>query len=350
MKKELNYYLENKRIKLFIFGILVFITPIVFVGLIKLYYVIVPGEEIGEKGDWISFAGGYVGALLALGGIWWETNHKKREKEKKENEEYDNFLSYFKELMSFNLIELKRKELELKQVRVYHKLFLKAEDILTIKKPPKVVLDSFIKEVVQKKHYKILELLATIDKIEEIIMVTHKNCELKVALLERINKLVTEKEKEINQKKSELSDFDRTEVSELNCLEEQEMILNNFLASSAKCITPSGNFQFVFNSKDGNTTRFLFENNSLNKRYTFKRYGIQGKILPKQFTPENYYQMFEEFYKELYNVLCYDGYTIKRNDEYKELAVNIGKFLAFDDARDELLMQYKKELESTLEM
>lgn len=348
MKDTIKKLLENKKVMRKIFVLVIFITPIVFVGLIKLYYVVVPGEEIGEKGDWISFAGGYVGALLALGGIWWETNHKKNEKEKKENEEYNNFLSYFKELMSFNLIELKRKELELKQVRVYHKPFLKAEDILTIKKPPKVVLDTFIKEVVQKKHYKILELLATIDKIEEIIMITHKNCELKGALLERIDKL--EKDKEINQKKSERPDLDRTEVSELNCLEEQEMILNNFLASSAKCITPSGKFQFVFNSKDGNIIRLLFENDSLNKKYTFKRYGIQGKVEPRQFTPENYYQMFEEFYKELYNVLYYDGYTIKRNDEYKELAVNIGKFLAFDDARDELLMQYKKELENTLEM
>ena len=47
--------------KFFKILIIILLIPIIFIGVLKLYYLIIPGEEIGSKGDWISFSGGYIG-------------------------------------------------------------------------------------------------------------------------------------------------------------------------------------------------------------------------------------------------------------------------------------------------
>ncbi|MGL5902179.1 MAG: hypothetical protein ACRCZO_05780, partial [Cetobacterium sp.] len=74
-------------------------APIISIGILKLYYIIIPGEKIGSVGDWISFAGGYVGAIVALVGIWWQIKYD----EKKLNKQNSNFFLYYFENIENNL-------------------------------------------------------------------------------------------------------------------------------------------------------------------------------------------------------------------------------------------------------
>ena len=70
--------------KFFKILIVILLIPIIFVIFLKLYYLIIPGREIGSKGDWISFAGGYIGSIIGLWGIWWQVNNENKEKIRKE--------------------------------------------------------------------------------------------------------------------------------------------------------------------------------------------------------------------------------------------------------------------------
>ncbi|MEG1506668.1 MAG: hypothetical protein RR478_04120 [Bacilli bacterium] len=59
-------------------------TPVLFIGVLKFYYIVIPGKEIGTVSDWTSFSGGYIGAVLALIGLWLQLHlEKASEKEKK---------------------------------------------------------------------------------------------------------------------------------------------------------------------------------------------------------------------------------------------------------------------------
>ena len=70
--------------KFFKILIIILLIPIIFISVLKLYYLIIPGEEIGSKGDWISFSGGYIGSIIAVWGIWWQVSNEKKNKEIKE--------------------------------------------------------------------------------------------------------------------------------------------------------------------------------------------------------------------------------------------------------------------------
>lgn len=70
-------FIRSKIINILIFVTFILGIPILFIGILKMYYLIIPGEKIGNVGDWIGFSGGYVGALLALGGIWWQIEEEK---------------------------------------------------------------------------------------------------------------------------------------------------------------------------------------------------------------------------------------------------------------------------------
>lgn len=103
---------KSKLIPLLIIN-LILIFPFLLVLFLKVTYEIIPGEEIGNVGDWIGFLGGYVGAIIAIFGIWYQLQEEKRreikaeEDRKKENiislfhlfidacENYSSFMEYF---------------------------------------------------------------------------------------------------------------------------------------------------------------------------------------------------------------------------------------------------------------
>ena len=62
--------------------IVILLIPIIFVIILKSYYLIIPGREIGSKGDWVSFAGGYIGSIIGLWGIRWQVDNEKKNKKR----------------------------------------------------------------------------------------------------------------------------------------------------------------------------------------------------------------------------------------------------------------------------
>ena len=80
--------------KFFKILVVILLIPIIFIIILKLYYLIIPGREIGSKGDWISFTGGYIGSIIGLWGIWWQVNNEKKDRETKEEQKYKNFKKY----------------------------------------------------------------------------------------------------------------------------------------------------------------------------------------------------------------------------------------------------------------
>ena len=69
--------------KFFKILIIILLIPVIFIGVLKLYYLIIPGKEIGIKGDWISFAGGYIGSIIGIWGIWWQVDNEKKNKKRR---------------------------------------------------------------------------------------------------------------------------------------------------------------------------------------------------------------------------------------------------------------------------
>lgn len=75
--------------------------PIAFVFILPFFYSVILREwnkyinTIGNFDSWISFTGGYLGALLSLWGIWWQINNEKKRNEIKKIEEQKNALYAF---------------------------------------------------------------------------------------------------------------------------------------------------------------------------------------------------------------------------------------------------------------
>lgn len=73
---------EQIRVKIYkMIGIFfLFITMYIF--FIRMVYLYVPGKMVGEIGDWISFSGGCIGAIVAILGVYFQfENEKKNRKE-----------------------------------------------------------------------------------------------------------------------------------------------------------------------------------------------------------------------------------------------------------------------------
>lgn len=85
--------------------VLVFAIPIIFIYILKLYY-FMPGEEIGDVGDWISFSGGYIGALLALFGIWGQIAVQRKNEENEKKEKDIGFFKYLVFIIENNIYSL----------------------------------------------------------------------------------------------------------------------------------------------------------------------------------------------------------------------------------------------------
>lgn len=74
----------------------ILVMPIIFIGILKLYYIIIPGEEIGNISDWIVFSGSYIGIITAAFGIWYQVQvNKKYEIDKENKKKKENLISLF---------------------------------------------------------------------------------------------------------------------------------------------------------------------------------------------------------------------------------------------------------------
>lgn len=174
-------FVKNKGINIIIVFLIILGTPILFIGILKLYYLWIPGEEVGKVGDWISFSGGYIGALLALGGIWKQIESDKKEKEKEKKE---GILKYFKYILELNLNTLlhdqNRKNLYLlspslpnKQFGLSNNITIFSDEIINSNIDKVFILDNFdniLKIKMQMETYK-----QTLYILNENIHKTNKN-------------------------------------------------------------------------------------------------------------------------------------------------------------------------------
>lgn len=63
-------------------ALLILAAPFLFILVLKFTYAYIPGEEVGKPKDWISFAGGYLGVIGAVGTVWWQMSTQLKQKEK----------------------------------------------------------------------------------------------------------------------------------------------------------------------------------------------------------------------------------------------------------------------------
>lgn len=70
-------------------------VPIIFISITYFLFDILPGNEIIEKNNWISFAGSYLGIMGAVGAVWWQMK-------KEENDEIKGLLCYIKDILEYN--------------------------------------------------------------------------------------------------------------------------------------------------------------------------------------------------------------------------------------------------------
>lgn len=97
------YKNSNSKKKYIYGGLLIFTIPITLVSLLKNVVLYIPGTMIGSIDGWLSFLGGYTGALLALGGIWWQIKeNNSKEINAKTNSENDALYSFFVLVSNFS--------------------------------------------------------------------------------------------------------------------------------------------------------------------------------------------------------------------------------------------------------
>ena len=136
--------------KFFKILIIILLIPIIFIGVLKLYYLIIPGEEIGSKEDWISFSGGYIGSIIALWGIWWQVSNEKKNKEIKEEQRYKNFKKYVERIIDFNLKELENSRENIIKTYTYHIRFLNRQEIYNFKEINETLFKIYIDKIIEE--------------------------------------------------------------------------------------------------------------------------------------------------------------------------------------------------------
>lgn len=116
LKKIKEYIKRFWYNKYFHIGILIITVPFLFILVLKFIYAFLPEEKIGEAGEWISFAGSYLGVIGAVGAVWWQMKVEKQksinEKEQKEN---DKILNLLNELIFFTSKKNINEDMELTQ-------------------------------------------------------------------------------------------------------------------------------------------------------------------------------------------------------------------------------------------
>lgn len=99
----ISYKKDNSKKKYIYGSLLIFIIPITLVSLLKNIVLYIPGTMIGSIDGWLSFLGGYTGALLALGGIWWQIKENNlKEMSKKLTDQNEALYSFLILIQSFS--------------------------------------------------------------------------------------------------------------------------------------------------------------------------------------------------------------------------------------------------------
>lgn len=332
-----------KHHKLFFTFLFIFGTPIFFIGILKLYYVILPGKEIGSVGDWISFSGGYVGAILALGGIWWQINHSKLEKQAELEEEYNNLIIFILDILNYNLKELKKSKQNLTFAWTIHRIFIDDTSLLKYRELDKSIINKYNSLFFKNGHSCILDLYFLILEIKKIIRTSIKNCEIKSKCLKNITYEIELLKNKIDSK----SDL------ETPILKEKYMILQNFISCSIITNNPSGIFLFFYEKNGTNESGIIF-NSDLKSNKIFRNYTAIDRLKKRELSKESFFILYKEYYQELRSTLSIpsrlpgddENEFYKRNSNLYE---KIDYLYAFDIRREELLNEYEKLLNHSIE-
>ena len=338
-----------KYLNLFVAILFILGTPVLFIGILKFYYLILPGKEIGKIGDWISFSGGYVGAILALGGIWWQINNSKIEKESEAKDEYKNIIKYIYHISTYNLTELNKSKENLKCAWTFQKIFIDENSLLKYQNFNSYIIDKYSPFFLKNGHSCILDLYLLITELKDIIKITVENSNVKN---EKIKNITLEHKKLKERIKFEIKNENKSSVY-LTHLKEQQMILHNFLNCSKRVNNPHMTFTFICEINKTFTTTLL--NSSNLKNVIFKNYTSHNILPERKLSQESFFDLYKEYYKELQLVFSDDIFLITE-DEKKFYAnnINLSKDISHmyivDKKREELIEDYEKTLISVIEI
>ena len=294
--------------KFFKILIIILLIPIIFIGVLKLYYLIIPGKEIGIKGDWISFSGGYIGSIIALWGIWWQVSNEKKDKEIKEEQKYKNFKKYVERIIDFNLKELENSRENIIKTYTYHIRFLNRQEIYNFKEINETLFKIYIDKIIEED--------------DDILMD-------KITIFKNEKKEIFEKE---NNNILKLYYF------------KQFMIFNNFLSASLLTAYPNDD-KILFYT--GEIIGFITSEDLEKEKFTFRSYTANNRLLKKEINEKTPIDLYWKFYDELMNVLTFsrlfpDTEEQNRYKEYREVYLDISRLRANDNNRKKLIEKYEE--------
>lgn len=321
--------------KFFKILIVVLLIPIIFIIILKLYYLIIPGREIGSKGDWISFAGGYIGSIIGLWGIWWQVNNEKKDRETKEEQKYKNFKKYIEQIIEFNLKELENNKENIIKTYTYHVRFLNRQTICSFKEIDETLFKNYVDKILEERDDILIELYNFQWELKLNLDKTVELCDEKARLMTKIRIFKDEKEKMSEEEKD-------------NTLKtyyfEQFMIFNNFLSASLLTAYPDKD-RILFYTDE--TIGFVTLGDLEKGKYTFRNYTASNRLLKKEINEKTPIDLYWRFYDELINVLTIpkhfsDEAEENRYKEYKEVSLDISKLRANDNNRKKLIEKYEE--------
>jgi len=325
--------------KFFKILIVVLLIPIIFIIILKLYYLIIPGREIGSKGDLVSFAGGYIGSIIGLWGIWWQVNNEKKDRETKEEQKYKNFKKYIEQIIEFNLKELENSRENIIKTYTYHIRFLNRQTICSFKEIDETLFKNYVDKILEERDDILIELYNFQWELKLNLDKTVELCDEKARLMTKIRIFKDEKEKMSEEEKD-------------NTLKtyyfEQFMIFNNFLSASLLTAYPDKD-RILFYTDE--TIGFVTLGDLEKGKYTFRNYTASNRLLKKEINEKTPIDLYWRFYDELINVLTIpkhfsDEAEENRYKEYKEVSLDISKLRANDNNRKKLIEKYEEILKN----
>lgn len=332
--------------KFFKILIVILLVPVIFIGIFKLYYLIIPGEEVGVKGDWISFSGGYIGSIIALWGIWWQVNNEKKYRKIKEEQKYKNFKKYIERIIDFNLKELENSKENIIKTYTYHIRFLNRQEIYNFKEIDETLFKIYIDKIIEEEDDILIDLYNLQLELKLNLDKTIGFCDEKARLINKIIIFRVEKEKmfDIQLKKED----DNLELYYF----EQFMIFNNFLSSSLLTAYPNDD-KILFYTDE--IMGFVTSEDLEKGKYTFRNYTASNRLLKKEINEKTPIDLYWRFYDELMNVLTIpkhfsDEAEENRYREYKKVYLDISRLRANDDNRKKLIERYEKILKKSKNM